>query len=162
MAAPVATARVAPTGIRLRNGFKSTITFSQDTNIEMWEMEVGQPGMDGGDPVDTTTMHSVEWREKAPRTLKDLTPFTVKFAYDPVIWNSSSTSTRGAINREDTITITYPDLSTLAFFGYLQKVEFEPLVEGTMPAGTATIVPTNWDYTNKTQAGPVETDIAGT
>ena len=157
-AAPTPTARVTPTGRLLENGHRSLITFAADTNCNMWEKDVGQPGDDGGEPVDITTQHNTTYRTKAPRTLRDLTPFTVTFAFDPIIRDEFA----GLINVRTTVTIRYPDGSTMAFYGFLKGVEFDPLSEGEFPSGTATIVPTNWDPTNDVEAGPVMTLVSGT
>ncbi len=157
-AAPTPTARVTPTGRLLENGHRSLITSARDTNVNLWEKDVGQPGDDGGEPVDTTTQHNSTFRTKSPRTLRDLTPFTVTFSYDPIIRDEIS----NLINVRDTITIRYPDGSTMCFFGYLKGVEFDPLSEGEFPSGTATYVPTCYDPTNDVEAGPVMTLVSGT
>lgn len=157
-AAPSATVRVAPSGIKLKDGFSTKVTFATDTNLEIWEKTVKPPGIDGGDAIDQTTMHNTTWRTMAARQLKTLTEASSKFAYDP----SCYTAFIALINVETTITKTFPDGSTLAFYGFLKMVEFDDLAEGTQPEGTMTIVPTNFDPTNKVEAGPTITSVAGT
>lgn len=120
MAAPATIPRLAPVGFRLDNGHSTTIAFGLDTNIEFWEVETEAPAINGGDPIDTTTMHNATWRTKAPRTLKDLEPFTVVVAYDPNIYNSILV----LINETEEVTIHFPDTSSLDFFGYIQS--FDP------------------------------------
>jgi hypothetical protein len=159
MAAPTPTARTSPTGKILENGHVSKITFARDANVNLWEIDVGQPAMDGGEPVDTTTQHNSQWRTRSPRTLIDLAPFTVTFGYDPIIREEALNN---LLNQRDTITIRYPDGSTLAFYGYLKSLTFDPLSEGEFPTGTAEIVPTNWDPTNDVEAAPVLTLVSGT
>lgn len=158
MAAPVATARATPSGIMLQNGHGSLITFAADTNIEFWELEVSPPGIDGGDPIEIVTHHSVTWRLMAPRTLKTLTPFDVVAGYDPALY----TALLAGINREDTCTVEWPDGSTLAFYAFIQKVEYDALVEGELPQVTVTICPTNADPTTGAEEGPVFVNVAGT
>jgi hypothetical protein len=58
MAAPVATARVDPTGIKLDDGYRTLVTFATDPNIEFWEKSVTPPGLDGGDALETKTIHN--------------------------------------------------------------------------------------------------------
>lgn len=158
MAAPSASARVDPSGIKLKDGYSSLITFARDTNAALWEKTVTPPGVDGGDAIEQTTMHNDDWRTFAPRSLKTLTEHTFTAAYDPVFY----TDVLSLVNFEDTITVTFPDGSTLAFFGYLKMFEPGELVEGEQPEATVTIVPTNWDSANDVEAAPVMTSVAGT
>lgn len=157
MAAPVATVRLDPTGIKLEDGYRSLITIAADVDINLWEIAVGTPGIDGGDAIETTTMHNDDWRTFSPRDLMTLTEFTFTFAYDPQCY----TECQNAVNLRTTITRSFRDGSTVAFYGFLKGIEFDPAVEGEMPTGTATIVPTNWDPTNRVEAGPAVVSVAG-
>lgn len=158
MAAPVATVRSSPSGIKLKDGFSTKITFATDDNIEFWEKSVKPPGIDGGDSIPQTTMHNTAWRTMAPRQLKTLTESSTTVAYDPVLY----TSILALINVETTITVTFPDGSTLAFYGFLQKFEPSELKEGEQPEASVTITPTNFDPTNHVEAAPVLASVAGT
>ena len=158
MAAPTLTARQDPAGIKLKDGYKSVYAFNRDPDISLWEMEVGPPGMDGGDAIETSTMHNDIWRTMAARALKTLTESTFTFAYDPAVY----TQLNNLINEEGSITQHFPDGSTLTFYGYLRVVEFDPLVEGEMPTGTATVTPTNQDPVTGAEEGPVVASVAGT
>lgn len=158
MAAPAATARVAPAGIKLEDGYQSLITFARDPDISLWEKTVQPPGVDGGDMIGTTTMWNDDWRTKAPRSLKELTELQVTFAYDPAVM----TQIIALVNTRDTITISWADGSTFAFYGVLRVVEFAELTEGEFPEGTATIEPTQWDHNNDVEAGPTLVSVSGT
>lgn len=158
MAAPAPSVRIAPTGIKLKDGYQALIALSHNTALSLWEMESKPPGVDGGDAINATTMQNAAWREMRARALKTLTPQTVKFAYDPALYTQLLTE----VNREQTITHAWGDGSTLAYYGFLKGVEFDNLVEGQMPTGTATIQPTNFDPVNHVEAGPVLTSVAGT
>lgn len=158
MAAPTPTARVLPAGIKLDDGFKCVTTFALDPDIELWEIETGIPGLDGGDPINTTTMHNVRWRTMAARALITLSEATIKAAFDPVVY----TNLLSILNVETTITETFPDGSTLAYFGFMRMLTFDPLVEGTMPTCTVTKTPTNWDPVGKVEADPVLSSVSGT
>lgn len=153
MAAPTATPRGAPDGFMLENGYQSLITIASDTTIELYEIEVGVPGWDGGEPVDTTTMHNIFYRTMRPRSLITLTSFTVLCGYDPV----AHTALRDLVNIEDTFTVEWPSDQTLAFYGFIQLADFSPLIEGELPTVTLTIVPTNFDPVNCTEEAPVLT-----
>lgn len=158
MAAPTPTVRGTPSGIKLKDGFRTKITFATDDNIEFWEKSVKPPGIDGGDSIPQTTMHNVDWRTMSPRQLKTLTESTTTVAYDPLLY----TSILALVNVETTVTVTFPDGSTLAFYGFLQKFEPGDLKEGEQPEATVTITPTNFDPTNHVEAAPVLTNVAGT
>ena len=157
MPAPVATARQDPAGIRLEDGYRTLVTFASIPTASLWEISITPPGLDGGEAIDTTTMHNDTYRTRASRALKTLTTFTMTAAYDPNYYNQLL----GLINYNDTVTVTFPDGSTLAFFGFLQSIEPGELVEGTMPTATVTVTPTNTDQTGAEQS-PVLTSVAGT
>lgn len=158
MSAPTPTARSTPAGIKMDDGFSSLITLAADVDISFWEKTVQPPGIDGGDMIETTTMHNTVWRTGAPRALATLTPMTTRVAYDPDVYDEIL----AIINDRTTITVTFPDGSTLAFYGYLQKFEPQDMEEGKPPEATVTIVPTNYDPTAHEEAGPVMTEVAGT
>lgn len=158
MAAPTPTARGTPSGIRLDDGFSSKITFAAAPTVSLWEKTVKPPGLDGGEKVETTTMHNVTYRTMGPRQLKTLMDTTTKCAYDPIIYQT----VLALINVRTTITVSFPDGSTLAFFGYLQKFEPDELQEGTQPEATVTIVPTNYDPVGHAEAAAVLTNVVGT
>jgi len=157
-AAPTPTARQDPVDFKIENGHRSLFTFAADPNLDIWEIEVGQPGIDGGEPVDTTTQHNDTKRTFSPRTLQTDTPFDITFAYG----GATREQIQALVNVRTTGTNTLPDGTTIAFYCFLQKVEFDPLVEGEMPTGTATIVPTNYDPVNRVEEGPAVNDVAGT
>lgn len=158
MAVPVPTNRVKPSGFKMPDGYRTLITFSANPAIQLWEKTVKPPGLDGGDKIDTTTMHNDVWRTYEHRALKTLTDASATCAYDP----DSYTGILQLTNFFNTITITYPDHSQLAFFGYLQKAEVEEHKEGEMPMIAVTIAPTNWDDIGQVEAGPTFVPATGT
>lgn len=157
MAAPTPTARQTPTGLRLTDGHSTKITFARSPAISLWEITVKPPGIDGGDEIDTTTMHNVLWRTRQPRQLRTLTESTFTAAYDPNVYNTILSN----LNVNDQITCRFPDGSTLAFWGYLKAFEVNDHTEGEQPEATVTIVPTNQDDDGAEQA-PVMTSVSGT
>ena len=158
MAAPVATVRGTPTGIKLVDGFPSKITFALLPNVELWEKSVKPPGIDGGDGIPQTTMLNTKWHTFAPRKLLKLTDATAKCAYDPSCYQSLLS----IININTTVTVTFGDGSTLAFFGFLKMFDVSELAEGAQPEATVTIFPTNFDPVNRTEEPPVLTSVPGT
>lgn len=162
MAAPSPTARATPEGLKLDDGFSTLVTIGAtvgaDTDIKLWEKTVTPPGVDGGDAIETTTMHNTTWRTMTPRSLVTLTEMTFNAAYDPDVYDEVV----AMINVETTITVTFPDGSTLAFFGFLKSFDPGECAEGTQPEATVTIVPTNFDSANDVEAAPLMTEVAGT
>jgi hypothetical protein len=158
MAAPSPTVRQTPNGIRIDDGFKTLITFSRDPDVCFWEKTVQPPGLDGGDAIETTTMHNTAYRTMAPRQLVTLTEMNTVAAYDPDIYNNILS----LLNVEDTITVRFPDGSTLAFFGFLRTFEPAELSEGEQPTATINISPTNVQPGTSTEYAPVLTSVAGT
>lgn len=157
MPAPTPTARVAPTGYKLPDGFKSTITFANQPAVQFWERGVKPPAIDGGDAIDTSTMFNTRWHTMFPRHLLKMDDGTVEAGYDP----DFMTVIIGMVNVVDTITITWPDGSTLCFFGFLKKIEFSELKEGEFPICTPTFSPTQANALD-VEFGPVFTPAGGT
>lgn len=155
---PSVTVRQTPAGIKLGDGYRSVIAFERDPDVSFWERSVKPSGVDGGDPIDTSTMHNTTYRTKSSRALKDRTDMTVKAGYDPNLINQAI----ALVNAEGAITQYFPDGTTDSNFGYLRSIEFDDLVEGTFPECTITITITNTDPTTGAEAASVLTSVAGT
>jgi hypothetical protein len=158
MASPSLVTRTTPTGWKMPDGFKTLIGIGPDPGMAVWEKTVKPPPIDGGDGIDTTTMHNIAWRTKDAKHLKTLAPFAVKCAYDPDVVADLILY----VNQNTNITVKWPDHSTLTFFGFISKAEFGDLKEGEFPEVDLTFTPTNWDPTNFVEAAPVFTAVAGT
>lgn len=161
MAAPDTTARVAPVGIAFTDPFPTTIAFALDSNVSFWEKSITPPGIDGGDMIDTTTMHNTTWRTGHPRSLVSLTEFSLVASYDEAVYNQIF----ALCNSNGSITIHFPDLSTLDFWGYLRVFAPGDNAEGgDQPTASITVTPTNFDTTTgeNAEATPVMTVSTGT
>lgn len=157
MAAPAATARQTPSGMRLTNGFSSKITVKRFPAISLWEVSGTPPGWDGGEMIDITTMHNTRFRQMYPRSLISLTESSWTVAYDPNVHNTLD----DAIGVNDEFTVTFRDGSTEAFWGVLRQFTPQELADGTMPLATMVISPTNSDNSLAEQA-PVIASVSGT
>jgi hypothetical protein len=158
MAAPTPGTRTDPVGIKIDDGFSTLISFAADPDVSFWEKTVTPPGIDGGDAIETETMHNDVWRTRVSRSLKTLTDAETTVAYDPAVF----TQIVALCNVETTITIHFSDGSTYCFYGYLRTFEPGEISEGEQPEATVTITPTNYDPVNHVEAGPVLTSVAGT
>lgn len=152
------TARVTPTGTKLDNGFSTKITFANDADVSFWEKTVTPPGIDGGDGIDITTMFNTAWRTKAARTLKELTDASVTAAYDPNVHSQIV----ALVNVEQLITVTFPDTSTLDFYGYLKSFTPGEFQEGEQPTADIEVVCTNLNPNTGLETAPVFTNNSGT
>ena len=153
MAAPATTARSTPGGTKLDDGFSTKIAFSVDPDVSFWEVTVKPPGIDGGEKIDTTTMFNGALKTFAARTLKQLTDGGASAAYDPQAY----LDILSLVNVEGSVTVHWPDGSTLDFYGYLNKFEPGDNTEGEMPKASINFCCTNWDSVNNLEVGPVYT-----
>lgn len=158
MTAPTLTARTTPVGLKLNDGFSTKIAFAADPDISFWEKTVQPPGWDGGDAIDVTTMHNTTYRTFAARALVTLTESSLTVMYDPACY----TQIRAIINVETSISVHFPDGSTLTFYGYLRSFEVGDHVEGEPPEATIVIQPTNVDPVTGGEEAPVVVSVAGT
>lgn len=165
MAAPSASERGDPAGIKLDDGYQTLITIQGAPNIQFWEKTVTPPGLDGGDPIDTTTQHNSVFRTTAPRALITLSELTLTVAYDPVVYgvdvDQDPPGIRNVLNVNTVFTVNFPDGTTLAFWGFLRLFEPQGMEEGAQPEANITIEPSNQDENGDEQA-PVMVEVAGT
>lgn len=158
MTAPSPSARVTPTGSVLRDGYQALITFEADTDVTFWERSIQPPSVEGGDMIDNTTQHNTSWRTGSPRSLLTLGNAECTVTYDPKVYDEIIS----LINTNTTVTVHFPDTSSLAFFGYLQSFSPSSIEEGSDPEATVTIVATNIDPASGEEEGPVYTVPSGT
>lgn len=122
----------------LTDGYQTLISFAADTDVLLYEKQVTPPGVDGGDPIDQTTMRNSDWRTAAPRSLKMLTNGSMTVAYDPATYDE----VMALINTNTLITVTLPNGGTWAFYGYLKSFVPSELTEGEQPEAECEIIPT--------------------
>lgn len=132
---------------RIDDGHSTTIQLVSYPSVVFYEKSVTPPGLDGGDPNDTTTMRNKQLRTMAPRKLKTLTAVTAKVAYDPSILTADVDSLYKLINVNQVIVVNNSDGSRMAFWGYVRSFIPDDNVEGAQPTGTLTVQPTNQNAT---------------
>lgn len=137
---------------RMDDGFSTTISFSADSDVQLWEKEVTPPGVSGGGPIETSTMLNTAWRTMWPKALKSLTESSLVAAYDPAVYDEIV----AMVGVNQLITITFPDDSTLAFWGWLDEFTPNANVEGEQPTAQVTIQPSNQN-SSKVEVAPVYT-----
>lgn len=124
---------------RIDDGFATLIEFAEDSDVQMWEKEVTPPGVSGGGENDTSTMRNTTWRTRAPKGLITLSEASFSAAYDPAVYDEII----AMVNVNQEITITFPDNSTLVFWGWIDEFTPGANVEGEQPTADITIIPSN-------------------
>ncbi|MHA1344987.1 MAG: hypothetical protein ACTSO3_01170 [Candidatus Heimdallarchaeaceae archaeon] len=124
---------------RIDDGHATLIEFAEDSDVQMWEKEVTPPGISGGGENDTSTMHNTVWRTKSPKGLKSLSESSFTAAYDPAVYDEIVSM----CNVNQLITITFPDSSTIAFWGWIDEFTPGANVEGEQPTADVTIICSN-------------------
>lgn len=158
MSAPVPATRIPPTGQPMTNGFPIQMVFSLAPDVPIWGVSITPPGIDGGDPIDTTNQHNEEWRTMAMRILKTLSKAKLVAQWNPLSYNDISTK---LINKEGVITIVFPTNPKLAiaFYGGMKDFQPQEIEEGSTepPKAEFEIVPTMCDPNDpqRKEEGPV-------
>ncbi len=137
---------------RLDDGFSTLISFAQNPTVKIYEKEVTPPSVEGGGANDTTTMRNTAYRTKAPKRLKTLGDSATKVAYQVAAYPEII----AMINVNQLITITFPDASTLVFWGYIDSFTPSALTEGAQPTADIKIVCTNQNSSG-VETAPVQT-----
>jgi hypothetical protein len=137
----------------LKDGYQCAITFSNATGIALWEKTLTPPGIDGGAKVDNTTQHNQGVRTAYPRGLYDTADSKMTVAYDPAVL----VTVLAQVNKNQEITLNFPDGSTWTFWGWLGSFIPGPMEEGTQPTAECTIFSGNIDDT-----GPSDVETAPT
>ena len=128
-----------PTGNRIDDGHSTTVSFSSNPSVKLWEKQVTPAGMEGGGANDTTTMRNTTWRTRSPKKLKTLSECSFTAAYDPAVY----TQILAMINLNQQITVTFPSGRTLVFWGWIDKFSPARMQEGGQPEAECTVIPSN-------------------
>lgn len=143
----------------LENSFPVRVTLAANTTVSFWEKELQTPSYDGGEGIDQTTQFNNGYRTMAPRKLITLGVMKGKAAFDPNVL----TQIILLINKKTTITKTFADGSSLAFYGYLKSFAIaNEAGDGTQPEADFEIQPTLADPTTGVEEGPIFVNVAGT
>jgi hypothetical protein len=85
-------------------------------------------------------MDNTAWRTAAVKQLKSLTDLGLTVAYDPAIYAVADLGAAIGVHQE--FTITFPDDSTLKFWGAMRSFDPGDVSEGEQPEADVVIVPT--------------------
>ena len=158
MAAPGTTARTLPTGYKLPEGFKAAIAYSLRVAINIWEVEVTPAGIMVPE-IDTSTQHNITWKTKWISAWKESKPVAGTAGYDPDAMDDIVFLV-GA--QTGSFTVHAPQNTKYNYWGGMNDVTFQPWRAGQFPLLTYSNVVTNWDPTNRVEAGPAVVQAVGT
>ncbi len=157
MAAPAVQTRAAlPNGTRITSGHVTKVAIGDFLDLAIWEREVTPPPFQMDEALDITTQFNNVVRTYNPRRLYMMEDLTVTGHYDPKIYGNIITDRLIGFCTE--ITLQWPDLSTLTFWGFVSRIEGSALTEEEVPEVTVTITPTNTDPTTCEEEEPVFSD----
>jgi len=98
-------------------GFGTRITFSTSTTVVFKEKSVTLPGLEGGEPVETTTNANTAYKSFTPQDLVKLSDAGAVVTYDV----STIAAIKAAININQVVTFTFADGSKWAVQGMLTE-----------------------------------------
>jgi hypothetical protein len=115
----------------LFDGFPITATFlSVPPTAGTFRVKRMQPsGFDGGGRIDGTSMQSLRVRSGAPKSLMTGEQIKMTVYYDPILFRDMP----GLMQRNGNITITFPDASSVVFYGWIEKFTPPDHQEGENP-----------------------------
>lgn len=133
----------------LLDGHATTITLANAPSIKLYEKSVTPPQLTLGGAIDVTTMRNTAWRTQAARTLKTLGAINTTVAYATDAYDA----VRDQLGVNQLITVTFPDGSTLQFYGWIEEFTPGEATEGAQPTATLVIQPSLRDD-NGAEAAP--------
>ena len=133
-------------------GFSTKIDFADTPQLSFWEKTVTPPGMEGGEPIDTTTMYNTLVKSKWPQTLVEITGMSLTASFLPDLINEAY----AAVNVLQVITITFPNNGTASDYGWLRNFKPNRFEIGAQPTAEIMV-----EFAGETGASPVvETGIS--
>ena len=134
----------------LKDTYGCSITIGGAT-LGLDPKSITPPGIDGGDPIDTSTMSNTLYETSSPQTLVAITNTTITAAYDPGDWDTIL----AAVNTNQAIIITFADASTFTFWGFLKSFTPNEHTTGADATAECEIVATNTDGSGE-EIAPVQ------
>ena len=137
---------------RLDEGHQTLIELGTSGAVKFYQKTVKPPGASGGGAVDTLTMLNTRFRTQWPKKLLTISDCDLNAAYDPAIFTDVLTM----IQVNQLLTITFADLTTLEWYGWLEEFEPSEISEGEQPTASIKLmasmqnnakVETPWVYT---------------
>ena len=158
MGVPVVTARITPPHPHLNEGYQTLMAFEKAPAASLWEQSIEPPGPDTGEKIPTTTMFNQRWRTFWPPALIEMTDGSCKGGYSPHAYQDLL----AILGINQSVTVHFPNGDTLSFFGFLKEFKPAALEEHKFPEAAFTIVCTNQDPADGSEAAPLFVPGTGT
>jgi hypothetical protein len=121
----------------LKFGHGTTYSFESNPSLVLPEKDITPFGITAGNSIDTTTMRNDTYMTKIPQRLLEGEESTVTVTYDPAYLSDIVALLRD----NQLITITFPDGSTWAFYGWVNNFTPDTINETDQPTATITVIP---------------------
>lgn len=154
---PTATTRLTPVGLPQEDGHSTLITFLADPDVSFWEKIVQPFGLEGGPPIEQTSMHNVAFTTKRAQHLIDVEAGASEVSYKGAIYDQI----KALINTETVITYKLPDNTKWCKHGYLRSFKPTRNSKGNQPMANIVIEAINLDSAGA-EFGPNQITSAGT
>jgi hypothetical protein len=128
---------------RITDGHRTLISFQLAPSLKIWQVDVTPPGLDAGGANDVTVMENLRYRTFMPKHLVTLTEAGATVQYDPIFYNDLVEM----IGINQLCFVTFPDGSSVEFWGWLDKITPNAAKEGEPPTATMRVIPSNMDDT---------------
>lgn len=139
--------------VYIDDGHPCNLTFGADATVAVKFRTVKPPGLVGGGAINVTTHSNTVWRVNAPKKLKELSPATITCKYQPGVY----VDIIAMINVNQLLTMTFPDNTTIAFYGFINSFEPSAMQQGEEPTATMEIIPTLVHTSTGAETAPVIT-----
>lgn len=160
MTAPTKVTRGTPPEIAdmLLDGYQVFVALEDDPDLCIWEDNITPPSMTAGsDVINTTTQWNATWMTKAFHELLEVGETTINAAYCGSTWDKI----QAIIGVNQSVTVHFPDGSTLSFWGGIRSFTPAGWERNGFPKADIVIVCTNMDDSNN-EEGPVWAAASGT
>jgi hypothetical protein len=110
-------------------------------SLPLCNVQLGSLGLDGGDPIDNTCLTNTAYITKQPQALMEVpdVPFTADYHPEDLALLTAE------INKNQQLTLNFPDVGTLTFWGYLRSFTPNQVGRGEAWRANGVIVVTNLD-----------------
>ena len=134
----------------IRDGYATLITIAAAPAVKLYERETTPPMLDGGGPIESTSMRNVSVRTKDPKTLVGHGDIVATVMYATEAYFAIAQ----IINTPTTISVQWPDGAIAQFDGYVDKFAPSGHSEGNLPTAVITMVVTNRHPTTGNETVP--------
>lgn len=141
-------------GIAVSFGLGESGTNHAGTGLLIDPTSITPPGTDAGDAIDTTTHSNTAYRTKWPRQLEDFTDGACTCVYNPDDW----AAILAMVNDNQPITFTFPDNSSIMFYGFIRSFTPNAFVEGEQATAEVVFVVSNISSVDGAETAPIYTE----